>query len=246
MTKGTVTRMIYTPKTKQALKLCFEAHKNQVDKSGMPYVFHPFHVAEQMKDETSTIVALLHDTPYTMENIAAMDFGDEVMDTLALLTHDEAVPYLEYVAALRSNPVAREVKIADLKHNSDPTRLDALTPKDERRVLKYRMAAAILSDDYYDDYQKTFRKTIPLDLDRWYFLSIFYNEHRIQGYSLDVEAADDYHYQFSDAAPEILKRYLPTAESFPEALAIYLSSHTSTQFAMLLTQKGLLTGYFAY
>ena len=54
MTKGTVTRMIYTPKTKQALKLCFEAHKNQVDKSGMPYVFHPFHVAEQMKDETSS------------------------------------------------------------------------------------------------------------------------------------------------------------------------------------------------
>ena len=62
--------MIYTPKTKQALKLCFEAHKNQVDKSGMPYVFHPFHVAEQMKAETSTMVALLHDvvedTPYTM------------------------------------------------------------------------------------------------------------------------------------------------------------------------------------
>ena len=91
-------RMIYTPKTKQALKLCFEAHKNQVDKSGMPYVFHPFHVAEQMTDEISTIVALLHDvvedTPYTLGDIAAMGFGDEVTDALALLTHDEAVPYL--------------------------------------------------------------------------------------------------------------------------------------------------------
>lgn len=127
-------RMIYTPKTKQALKLCFEAHKNQVDKSGMPYVFHPFHVAEQMTDEISTIVALLHDvvedTPYTLGDIAAMGFGDEVTDALALLTHDEAVPYLEYVAALRSNPVARAVKMEDLKHNSDLTRLEALTPKD--------------------------------------------------------------------------------------------------------------------
>ena len=53
--------MIYTKMTKAALNLCFEAHKNQRDKSGMPYVFHPFHLAEQMKDEKTTIVALLHD-----------------------------------------------------------------------------------------------------------------------------------------------------------------------------------------
>ena len=43
--------MIYTPDTKKAIKLCFEAHRNQTDKSGLPYVFHPFHVAEQMPDE---------------------------------------------------------------------------------------------------------------------------------------------------------------------------------------------------
>lgn len=142
--------MIYTPKTKQALKLCFETHKNQVDKSGMPYVFHPFHVAEQMTDEASTIVALLHDvvedTPYTLEDIAAMGFGDEVTDALALLTHDEAVPYLEYVAALRSNPIARAVKRADLMHNSDEGRMDEITPKDRARLQKYRAAWAILDE----------------------------------------------------------------------------------------------------
>ena len=53
--------MIYTPMTKTALKLCFEAHKDQTDKSGLPYVFHPFHLAEQMSDEKTTVVALLHD-----------------------------------------------------------------------------------------------------------------------------------------------------------------------------------------
>ncbi|MBQ4511981.1 MAG: hypothetical protein IJP51_07675 [Acidaminococcaceae bacterium] len=52
--------MIYTDKTKKTMKLCFEAHKDQLDKSGMPYVFHPFHVAEQMTDEVTTIVALLY------------------------------------------------------------------------------------------------------------------------------------------------------------------------------------------
>ena len=65
--------MIYTADTKKALKLCFEAHKNQTDKAGMPYVFHPFHVAEQMPDEKTTIVALLHDvvedTSYSLRDI---------------------------------------------------------------------------------------------------------------------------------------------------------------------------------
>ena len=50
--------MIYTENTKKALKLCFEAHKEQKDKSGLPYVFHPFHLAEQMEDEDTTITAL--------------------------------------------------------------------------------------------------------------------------------------------------------------------------------------------
>ena len=50
--------MIYTENTKKALKLCFEAHKEQKDKSGLPYVFHPFHLAEQMEDEDTTITEL--------------------------------------------------------------------------------------------------------------------------------------------------------------------------------------------
>ena len=140
--------MIYTDKTKKAIKLCFEAHKNQVDKSGMPYVFHPFHVAEQMKDEVTTIVALLHDvvedTDYTLDDIAAKGFGQDVVDALALMTHDKNVPYLDYVARIRNNPVARAVKLADLAHNSDPTRLDVIDEKAKERLDKYQNAIAIL------------------------------------------------------------------------------------------------------
>ena len=140
--------MIYTDKTKKAMKLCFEAHKDQVDKSGMPYVFHPFHVAEQMKDEVTTIVALLHDvvedTKFTLDDIAARGFGQDVVDALALMTHDKNVPYLEYVAKLKNNPVARAVKLADLAHNSDPTRLDVIDEKAKERFDKYKKAIAIL------------------------------------------------------------------------------------------------------
>ncbi len=142
--------MIYTPKTKKALKLCFEAHKDQFDKSGLPYVFHPFHLAEQMQDEDTTVVALLHDvaedTQITLDEIAQMDFGDAVMEALALLTHQEDVPYMDYVRAIKPHPIARTVKLADLRHNSDLSRLDEVNEKALKRREKYLQAMALLEE----------------------------------------------------------------------------------------------------
>ncbi len=142
--------MIYTDLTKKALKLSFEAHKNQVDKSGMPYVYHPFHLAEQMETEETVIVALLHDvvedTDYTLEDIRAMGFPDSVVEALALMTHDKSVPYMGYVAKIKENPIAKEVKLADLKHNSDLSRLDIIDEKALKRVEKYAAAMRILSE----------------------------------------------------------------------------------------------------
>ena len=142
--------MIYTPKTKTALKLCFDAHKDQPDKSGLPYVFHPFHLAEQMETEDTTVVALLHDvvedTDRTFEDLAAMGFGDRVIEALRLLTHDPAVPYMDYVAAIKPNPIARAVKLADLAHNTDLTRLDTVDEKTLLRNEKYQQAIALLKD----------------------------------------------------------------------------------------------------
>ena len=140
--------MIYTDETKKAMKLCFEAHKNQVDKSGMPYVFHPFHVAEQMTDEATTIVALLHDvvedTDYTLEDLAAEGFGKDILEAVALMTHDDDVPYLDYVAKLKDNPVARAVKLADLAHNSDLSRIGEVDEETRERLEKYKKAMALL------------------------------------------------------------------------------------------------------
>ena len=143
--------MIYTPLTKKALKLCFEAHKDQVDKSGMPYVFHPFHLAEQMETEETVVTALLHDvaedTPCSVADLAAMGFPRSVTDALALLTHDEAVPYREYVAAVKTNPIAAAVKLADLRHNSDLSRLDTVDEAALLRREKYQRAIALLLDE---------------------------------------------------------------------------------------------------
>lgn len=142
--------MIYTPMTKKALKLCFEAHKEQVDKSGMPYVFHPFHLAEQMKTEESTIVALLHDlvedTEYTINDLTSMGFGKDITNAIALLTHADGVEYMDYVCAIKDNPIAKAVKLADLKHNSDLSRLDDINEKALQRKEKYQKAIALLEE----------------------------------------------------------------------------------------------------
>ena len=143
--------MLYTEKTKKALTLCFEAHKGQRDKSGLPYAFHPFHLAEQMTTEDTTVAALLHDvaedTDYTLDDLAAMGFGEAVMNALALLTHGDDVDYMDYVRAIAQNPIAKAVKIADLRHNSDITRLDAVDEKASARREKYRAALALLAGD---------------------------------------------------------------------------------------------------
>ena len=133
------------------MKVCFAAHADQVDKSGLPYVFHPFHLAEQMETEHETCVALLHDvmedTDMTASDLIAAGIPEEYVATCLLLKHSPGVPYMDYVAGLKDDPVARRVKIADLRHNSDLTRLDGEpTEQDLQRVAKYRKALELLGE----------------------------------------------------------------------------------------------------
>lgn len=140
--------MVYTPLTKKAMKIAFDAHKDQTDKTGIPYIYHPIHLAEQMTDEISTCVALLHDvvedTDITFDRLIAEGFPDAVIDALRLLTHDPAVPYMDYVKEIKSNPTATAVKLADLRHNSDITRLDTIDEWAKKRNEKYKNAMEFL------------------------------------------------------------------------------------------------------
>ena len=142
--------MIYTHLTNEAMKIAYRAHHGQVDKGGIPYIFHPFHLAEQMTDEYTTCAALLHDvvedTDVTLEALSAI-FPAEVVEAVALLTHRPGDDYLQYVAAIRENPIARAVKLADIAHNSDTTRLEATADNlavQKRLHEKYSKALQIL------------------------------------------------------------------------------------------------------
>ena len=140
--------MIYTPMTKLALKTAFKAHEGQTDRSGLPYIFHPYHLAEQMTNETETAAALLHDviedTDMTADDLRSVGISEEIITAVTLLTHEKDTDYFDYVRRLKSNPAARAVKLADLDHNSDTTRLDTVTQHDLDRLEKYKRARRII------------------------------------------------------------------------------------------------------
>ena len=143
--------MVYSELTNRALRLAYAAHHGQTDKCGVPYIFHPCHLAEQMEDEVSCCVALLHDvvedTLVTLEDLAAA-FPPAVTEAVGLLTHREGVPYEDYLRAIAQNPVARRVKLADIAHNSDQSRMAGgghiSSEQRQRLKTKYERALRIL------------------------------------------------------------------------------------------------------
>ena len=142
--------MINTKLTTKAMIIAYNSHKNQVDRAGVPYIYHPIHLAEQMDTETECIVALLHDvvedTDVTFANLEKY-FSKEIIDILKLLTHDKSIDYLDYIQKIKDNPIAKKIKIADIIHNSDETRLDKITPKDIIRRNKYQKALMLLEEN---------------------------------------------------------------------------------------------------
>ena len=135
------------PQLETALKLAVEAHYGQRDKGGRPYIFHPLRVAAGCSGKAK-VAALLHDTvedtSVTFEQLAELGIDREILAAVKLLTHDKRVPYLDYVRKIRENPIAREVKLSDLRDNMDISRLGSLTDEDLERLRKYHEAYTIL------------------------------------------------------------------------------------------------------
>ena len=142
----------------KAFRFARQAHHGVRRLSGEPYIMHPLSVAQIVCGEiglgsTSICAALLHDvvedTPYTIEDLRAMGYPEEVIEAVTLLTHDDDTPYLEYVARIKHNPLARAVKLADLKHNSDVTRLNSPADLNPEQAQRYQQARAILEEELH-------------------------------------------------------------------------------------------------
>lgn len=142
--------MIYTDLTKKALKIAFDVHKEQKDKGGLPYIYHSFYLATLMADEYSICVALLHDvfeySDYSFEYLTKEGFPNEIIKAVKLLTYDKNTSYLDYIYKIKTSKLATTVKVAELKHNSDLTRLSLVDESDIERQKVYKSALIILKD----------------------------------------------------------------------------------------------------
>lgn len=127
--------MYYSKLVQKASQIAFQAHKYDVDKGGYPYIFHPYTLAYQCEDEATCCVALLHDViedhgdMVSFEMLEKEGFNSEIIEALRLLTHDENVSYMDYIHEIKTNPIARKVKILDLKHNMDTRRMEMIPRK---------------------------------------------------------------------------------------------------------------------
>ena len=139
--------MLYSENINKAMRIAYSAHAGQFDKSGVPYIFHPYHVAEMMTSEETVIVALLHDIledTFITEGLLREYFSTDIVDAVVALTKSKDEDYFAYIERLKVNSLARQVKIADILHNMDSSRLREMSDKDSKRIEKYRKAIKML------------------------------------------------------------------------------------------------------
>lgn len=134
---------------KLAHEIAKRAHKGQVDKAGAPYILHPETVASFVTKSDEKIVAYLHDviedTPCQLRDLENAGFSPEIIKAVDLLTRKTSQSYKQYLKLVKTNELARVVKLADLKHNSDLSRLTHVTENDIKRLKKYQDAIVFLS-----------------------------------------------------------------------------------------------------
>lgn len=138
-------------KAYKAYKIARKAHEGQIDKGGKPYINHPLTVAKNVKGHEEKIVALLHDvvedSSYSLEDIKSFGFSENVVKSIECLTRDKDKDedYDNYIERILSNPIAVKVKIADMEHNSDLSRIPLITEEIRQRVKKYEHYLKVLS-----------------------------------------------------------------------------------------------------
>lgn len=141
--------MIYTKMINKALNIAYKAHHGQKDKGNVPYIFHPYHIAEKFNNETDICVAILHDiledTFVSKEELEGY-FPKEVIEPLVLLTRSTHDTYFEYIKNICSNPIARKVKIEDIKHNLVFERIQN-KKRNEKLEKRYLKALEILKNN---------------------------------------------------------------------------------------------------
>ena len=136
----------------RAIEIAVQAHKGTSDKGGSPYILHPLAVMHNLDTDDEKIVGVLHDvvedTQWTFEKLLDEGFSVTVVNALRSVTKQGGgEDYFDFIQRAKKNPLGRKVKIADIQHNMDVTRIKVISDKDATRLNKYKKALEILISD---------------------------------------------------------------------------------------------------
>jgi (p)ppGpp synthase/HD superfamily hydrolase len=151
----------------KAIQVAARAHAGTTDKQDKPYILHPIRVMLRCTNPEAQIVGILHDvvedTELTHGDLAKEGFSLPILDALELVTHEKSVPYADYVIACKANPIAREVKLADLHDNAQLSRA-MMRPeqlaRDAKRVTRYLLSYRFLSDEISENDYRDAMKSV--------------------------------------------------------------------------------------
>ena len=130
-----------------ALEIAARVHRGQIDKNGVAYILHPLAVAAQLDSLELKTIAILHDTiedtDVTADYLLEKGILKHIVDAVQLLSKPENEDYETYLKRVKENPLAKQVKLADLAHNTSSERASGLN---EKRRAKYELAKRILTE----------------------------------------------------------------------------------------------------
>ena len=136
-----------------ALALAVQHFRGVTDKDGEPYILHCLRVMHGVSDPLAKQVAVMHDlvedTEVTLAQLRESSFHPAVVEAVDLVTHPPELSYAEYVIRLKQNPLARQVKLSDLRDNAALTRVlyrPARLDGDLRRIQRYLLSYQYLTD----------------------------------------------------------------------------------------------------
>ena len=134
--------------SEKAFEIAKKAHAGQKDKAGVEYILHPMTVASKMHTDVERAVAYLHDvvedTNVSLSDLCKAGMTEEIVRAVDAITKREGEPYDSYILRLSQNPLAVKVKIADMEHNSDISRIKNPTREDIERSKKYKAKILVL------------------------------------------------------------------------------------------------------
>jgi len=137
----------------RAIAIAAEAHAGQTDKAGAPYILHPLRMMMGLTSDEERIVAVLHDVcedcpGWTFERLRGDGFSEEILAALDSVTKREGEAYEEFALRAAANPIGRRVKLADLRDNSDLSRITNPSVEDHERIAKYARAFELIRNSH--------------------------------------------------------------------------------------------------